>query len=163
MFFIKCSCSLLSSRSHCSSSSETKRMCHKPLCAYCFLQSLQIIVVSSANMNKSPLVIDSGRSFTKIENNFNPSIEPWGAPYVMVLDLDWYPGKLHNCFRTDIIIKPGKQVIYIPMAFSFSSKMMWLTVSNVFWKSMKSTPTFRPLSTALFHVSVKWSKWLSVE
>jgi len=35
------------------------------------------IVVSSANMNKSPLVIDSGRSLTKMENNFGPSIEPW--------------------------------------------------------------------------------------
>ena len=46
------------------------------------------IVVSSANMNKSPLVIDSGRSFTKIKNNFGPSIEPWGTSYVMVFDPD---------------------------------------------------------------------------
>jgi len=46
------------------------------------------IVVSSANMNKSPLVITSGRSLTKIENNLGPNIEFWGTPYVMVLDPD---------------------------------------------------------------------------
>lgn len=47
-----------------------------------------ICVVSSAHMNKSPLVIETGRSFTKIENNFGPGIETWGTPYVMVLDPD---------------------------------------------------------------------------
>jgi len=39
-------------------------------------------------MNKSPLVIDSGRSFTIIENNLGPNIEPQGTPYAMVLGSD---------------------------------------------------------------------------
>ena len=48
------------------------------------------IVVSSANINKSPLVIASERSLTKIENNLGPNIEPWGTPNVTVLDSDLY-------------------------------------------------------------------------
>ena len=49
-------------------------------------------MVSSANVNTLPLVIDSGRSFTKIENNLGPNLEPWETPYAIVLA------------RTDILI-----------------------------------------------------------
>lgn len=34
------------------------------------------VVVSSANKNNSPLVIDSAQSFRNIENNLGPNIEP---------------------------------------------------------------------------------------
>ena len=48
------------------------------------------IVVSSANKYDSPLVIDSARSFTNIENNLGPNIQLWGTPNLTVLNSDLF-------------------------------------------------------------------------
>lgn len=59
--------------------------------------SVDTVVVSSANKYGSPLIIDSARSRTKIENNMGPSIDPWGTPNLTVTGSDLFPETWMNC------------------------------------------------------------------
>ena len=96
---------------------------------------MQKTVVSSAHINVSPDVIDSGRSFVNKVDKVGPKTEPCGTPNLTCIFEDFLPFITVNCFlsgrrcQTACVISPA---------------------------ATNATATLSPLATNLLHFSVRW-------
>ena len=120
--------------------------------------------VWSANILGVDNVRQFGKSLIYKRKNNGPSTDPCGTPHLIWEASDKQLLAKHLCDRScKYVVNQISVFVSNPYHSSFFNKMEWSTVSNAFFKSIKTTALSRPSSVLLYHCFVASTNAVVVE
>ena len=133
-----------------------------------FTQSISFSIdlksfISSANSNMFEYCIKLVIEFINNRKSKGPSFEPCGIPDFAIKQKDWNPEYVTNCI---LLCRYGLKILSIlgeSSFFNLINNNSWFTLSNAFWKSVKTTSTCIDFSKCSDMYLVKLHKFVIVD